>query len=45
MTWSDLTVAAAFVVGVLAGATGTIRVTRWVLDFTARAGDRRAPPA
>jgi len=33
MTWSDVAVAAAFVIGVVAGGAGVIRVTRYVLDY------------
>lgn len=33
MTWSDLTVAGAFVLGVVLGSAGTIRTTRWILDY------------
>ena len=32
MTWSDVAVAAAFVVGVVAGGVGVITVTRYVLE-------------
>jgi len=34
--WSNLTVAGAFVVGILAGAIATIRITRHVLEYLRR---------
>lgn len=33
VAWSDLTVAAAFVVGAIVGTVATIRLTRYLLDF------------
>lgn len=33
MTWTDVTVAAAFIAGAVLGAAATIRVTRWILDY------------
>lgn len=33
MTWSDVAVAAAFVLGAVAGVVATIRVTRFVLEY------------
>ena len=46
ITWSDVTVAGAFIGGAILGAAGTIRVTRWVLEY-ARRDQRRelSPPA
>lgn len=33
MTWSDLTVAGAFIAGCVGGTAATIRITRWLLDY------------
>ena len=41
MTWSDVAVASAFVLGIVAGGFGAIRITRYVLDYL-RDGD--TPP-
>ena len=40
VTWADVAVAAAFVLGIIAGAIGVIRITRYLLDYLAR----RPPP-
>jgi hypothetical protein len=39
MTWNDVAVAGAFVLGVLAGGAGVIRVTRYVLEYLGRPDD------
>jgi hypothetical protein len=39
MTWSDVAVAAAFVLGAVAGTTATVRVTKHVLQYLRREGD------
>lgn len=36
MTWSDVAVAGAFVLGVLAGGVGMIRVFRYVLEYVGK---------
>lgn len=36
MTWSDVAVAGAFVLGVVAGGFGVVRVTRYVLEYVRR---------
>jgi len=33
VTWSDAAIAGAFVLGVVAGGIGAIRVTRYVMDY------------
>ena len=33
MTWSDVAVAAAFVLGAVGGAVASIRIVRYVLDY------------
>ena len=33
MTWADVAVAAAFVLGTAAGAVGAIRLTRYLLEY------------
>jgi hypothetical protein len=33
VTWTDLTVAAAFIAGAILGSAATIRTTRWILDY------------
>ncbi len=33
MTWTDITVAGAFIAGVVLGSAATIRTTRWILDY------------
>ena len=40
--WSNLTVAAAFIVGALAGAVATIRLTKHIAQYWDR--DRHEPP-
>jgi hypothetical protein len=42
MTWSDVAVAGAFVLGVVAGGVGSIRITRYVLEYMKR--DRDSGP-
>jgi hypothetical protein len=41
LTWSDVAVASAFVIGVTAGAVATIRITRHVLEYVRRDRDQR----
>jgi hypothetical protein len=41
MTWSDVAVAGAFVLGAVAGTTATVRVTKHVLAYLRREGDDR----
>jgi hypothetical protein len=36
VTWADVAVAAAFVLGVVAGTVATIRVTRFLLEYLRR---------
>jgi hypothetical protein len=36
VTWSDVAVAGAFVLGVTAGAVATVRITRHVLEYLRR---------
>jgi hypothetical protein len=36
VTWSDVAVAGAFVLGVVTGGAGVIRVTRYVLEYLGR---------
>jgi hypothetical protein len=36
LTWSDVAVASAFVVGVIAGALGAIRLLRYAIDYLRR---------
>ena len=38
MTWSDVAVAGAFVLGIIAGGFGAIRVTKYVLEYVRRDG-------
>lgn len=33
ITWSDVTIGGAFLLGTVLGSAGTIRMTRWVLDY------------
>jgi len=40
VTWSDVAVAAAFVIGVAAGGIGVIRVFRYALDYLSRREDK-----
>ena len=40
MTWSDVAVAAAFVVGVVAGGIGAIRVFKYALEYLRSDRDR-----
>ncbi len=40
MTWSDVAVAAAFVIGVGVGGAGVIRVFRYALDYLSRREDK-----
>lgn len=39
VAWSDLTVAAAFIVGYISGTVATIRVGRFLLDYLRRERD------
>jgi hypothetical protein len=39
VTWADVAVAAAFVLGAVAGVVATIRVTRFVLEYLRRERD------
>jgi hypothetical protein len=41
VTWTDLTVAGAFVVGVVAGGFAAIRITRYLLVYLRRDVDNR----
>jgi len=41
VTWSDVAVAGAFVLGVTAGAVATVRITRHVLEYLRR--EQRGP--
>ena len=36
MTWSDVAIAGAFVLGIVAGGVAVIRVLRYVLDYVRR---------
>ena len=40
ITWSDVTVAGAFLLGAVLGALGSIRVMRWVLEYMGRAKEK-----
>jgi hypothetical protein len=40
MTWQDVLPAGAFVVGIIVGGVGVIRVTRYTMDYLRR-GDHR----
>jgi hypothetical protein len=42
VTWSDVAVAGAFVLGAVAGTAATVRVTKHVLEYLRRE-DRRKP--
>jgi hypothetical protein len=39
VTWSDVAIAGAFVLGIVAGAFGAIRVTRYVLEYMRHQND------
>jgi hypothetical protein len=43
LTWSDVAVAGAFVLGTIGGAVAAIRIMRYVLDYVRREQDRRPP--
>jgi hypothetical protein len=40
LTWSDVAIAAAFVLGLTGGAIATIRITRYVLEYLRREQER-----
>jgi hypothetical protein len=41
MTWSDAAIAGAFVLGIIAGGVGVIRVTRYVMEYLRQERDEQ----